>query len=113
MESVPSPAAQLMITVIPIVGIVVAGIVVFCSLLWNHQERMAQIERGLPPKQLIDLESFVLLLGLLSTAVGLVLTVVQWIVNPGAYALLGGLIPLAVGLGFLLYYRIGRNKHKE
>jgi len=102
----PSPVAQLMITVIPMVGIVVAGVVVFSFLLWNHRQRMAQIERGLNPPPLIDLKRFSLLLGLLATAVGLVLTIVMLLVERGGYGLLGGLIPFAVGVGLLLYYRI-------
>ncbi len=110
MQSVPSPVAQLMITVIPMVGIVVAGVVVFFFLLWNHRQRMAQIERGMNPPPLIDLERFSLLLGLLAVAVGLVLTIVALLAYRGGYGLLGGLIPLAVGVGFLLYYRIAETK---
>lgn len=113
METVPSRAAQLMITVIPIVGIVVAGVVVFFAILWNHRERMAQIERGIQPKQLIDLPSFLLLSGLLATAVGVVLTLVQILVSEGGYGLLGGLTPLAVGIGLLIYHRIETAKRRE
>lgn len=113
MERVPSPAAQLMITVIPIVGIVVAGVVVFFFLLWNHRQRMAQIERGIKPEPLIDLKSFSLLLGLLATAVGLVLTVVSLLARQGGYGLLGGLIPFAAGVSFLVYYRIAITERGE
>ena len=110
MELVPSPAAQLMITVIPIVGIFVAGVLVFFFLFWNHRQRMAQIERGMKPELPIDIERFSLLVGLLSTAVGLVLTLVVFLAQEGAYGLLGGLIPFAAGVGFLLYYRIAASQ---
>lgn len=113
MQQVPSPAAQLMITVIPIVGIVVAGVVVFFFLLWNHRQRMAQIQQGMKPEPLIDLKSFSLLLGLLSTAVGVVLTLAALLARQGGYGLLGGLIPLAVGIGFLVYYGIAADKPRE
>lgn len=113
MERVPSPAAQLMITVIPIVGIVIAGVLIFFFLLWNHRQRMAQIERGMRPAPLIDIRSFSLLLGLLATAVGLVLTIVALLARQGGYGLLGGLTPLAVGVGFLLYYRIASSNRSE
>lgn len=113
MDRVPSPAAQLMITVIPIVGIVVAGVVVFFFLLWNHRQRMAQIERGMTPPPLINLRSFSLLLGLLATAVGLALTVVSLLAERGGYGLLGGLIPLSVGVGFLVYYRIAATERGQ
>mgnify|MGYP006297434011 CR=1 FL=1 len=113
MDRVPSPAAQLMITVIPIVGIVVTGVVVFFFLLWNHRQRMAQIERGIKPDPLIDLKSFSLLLGLLATTVGAVLTIVALLARQGGYGLLGGLIPVAVGIGFLIYYRIVTTERGE
>jgi hypothetical protein len=102
-----------MITVIPIVGIVVAGVVVLFAIRWNHRERMAQIERGIQPNQLIDLPSFLLLSGLLATAVGVALTLVQILVSEGGYGLLGGLIPLAVGIGLLIHHRIESTKRKE
>ena len=108
MAGLPSPAAQLMITIIPIVGIVVAGVVVFSFFLWNHRQRMAQIERGIKPEPLIDLERFSLLLGLLSTTTGVVLTLVAVIARQSGYGLLGGLIPFAVGIGLLVYYRIAK-----
>lgn len=107
MDTVPSAAAQLMITIIPIVGIVFGSVVIFFFLLWNHKQRMAQIERGMQPRRIIDLRSFSLLLGLLSGAVGLVLTLFHLAVGRGGYGLLGGLIPLAVGLGFLGFFWIG------
>lgn len=106
METAPAPAAQLMITIIPITGIVMGSVVVFFFLLWNHRQRMAQIERGMQPARLVDLKTFSLLLGLVATAVGVVLTAIQLIVGQGGYAVLGGLIPLAVGIGLLAFYRL-------
>ncbi|NBB89980.1 MAG: hypothetical protein GVY23_02105 [Spirochaetes bacterium] len=113
MESVPSPAAQLMVTVIPIVGIVVAGVMVFFFLLWSHRQRMAQIERGMKPPPVIDLKRFSLLFGLLATAVGLVLTLVAVLAERGGYGLLGGLIPISVGVSFLVYYHIVTNERGQ
>lgn len=106
MESVPSAAVQLMITIIPIVGIVVAGVLVFAFLRWNHQQRMALIARGMVPQPFIDLGRFSLLLGLLSVAVGAVLTAVVLVVGGAGYAILGGLIPLAAGVAFLVFHRL-------
>ena len=113
MSDVPSPAAQLMITIIPIVGIVTGSAVVFFFLLWNHKQRMAQIERGVEPGQLIDLRTFSLLLGILSTAVGVVLSLFQLLAGQRGYGLLGGLIPLAVGIGFLAFYWIDGARRDE
>ena len=106
MEPALSSTAQLMITIIPIAGIAVGGVIVFFFLLWNHRQRMAQINQGMEPRRLVDLGTFSLLLGLVSGAVGVALTVVQLLVGANGYGLLGGLIPLMVGVAFLVFFRM-------
>ena len=44
MGSIPSAAAQVLIMVIPIVGIVMGSVVVFFYLLWRHKQNMMMIE---------------------------------------------------------------------
>ena len=39
-----SPATQVIIAIIPIVGIVIGGVVVFFYLLWRHREISLQIK---------------------------------------------------------------------
>ena len=113
MGSVPSQAAQVMITIIPIVGSVVAGVIVLLFLLWNHQEHIKLIEQCITPPQRPDLQTFSLFAGLLAATVGAVLTVFFVIVQDGPYSLLGGLIPLAVGVSLLVFYRIRSGAMKE
>ncbi len=108
MQNVPSQAAQVLITVIPIVGIVMGGLVVLFFLLWNHKQRVLMIQQGMAPSRLVDLDTFSLFAGLLATGVGIVLTIFFLIVQNGAYSLLGGLIPLSVGLSLLVFYWIRR-----
>lgn len=103
MGPVLSAAAQVMITVIPIVGIVAGAIVVVFFLRWRHRERMQLIERGIEPPA-VDLKSFSLFSGLIATGVGFVLSVFFVVKDGPTYSLLGGLIPFAVGLGLLGYY---------
>ncbi|MDA3948221.1 MAG: hypothetical protein PF508_03260 [Spirochaeta sp.] len=109
MNTVPSPAAQLMITIIPITGIVVAGMIVFFFLLWNHRQRMEQIRRGLPPAPRMSIRAVSLLVGLVTASVGAALTTVQLALGHAGYNLLGGVIPLAVGIGLLLFSRFSRH----
>ena len=45
--TIASPAAQVIIAVIPIVGIVIGGTVIFFSLLWRHSEKKLQIKNGI------------------------------------------------------------------
>ncbi len=109
MDSVPSTAAQIMITVIPIVAIVMGTIVTFFYLLWSHKQRMSLIERGLPVNSKFDLETFSLLTGLLTLCIGIVLSLFFLIKEGLSYNLLGGLVPLSIGISFIVFYRIKRN----
>ena len=108
MEQINSSAAQIIISVIPIVGIVMGSVVIFFYLLWNHRRRTLLIKAGHYNRPEFDILSFSLLAGLLLTTVGAVLTVFLAIVVGADYGLLGGLIPLSIGAGLLIYYGIKR-----
>ncbi|HTX74447.1 MAG TPA: DUF6249 domain-containing protein [Rectinemataceae bacterium] len=108
--SVPSLAAQVIISIIPIVGIVMASVVAFFYLLWSHREKLAQIERGSYQPKRIDLETFSLLTGLLLTCVGIVLCIFFVILDGLSYGLLGGAIPLAVGASLLAFFFLHRGR---
>ena len=103
-----SGAAQVIITIIPIVGIVMGSIVIFFYLLWNHRRRVLLIKAGHYDRPAFNLLSFSLLAGLLLGTVGVTLTVFLAIVAGVNYGLLGGLIPLSIGAGLLTYYGIKR-----
>jgi hypothetical protein len=107
-EEISSVAAQVVITVIPIVGIVMGAVVVFFYLLWDHRRRSLLIKAGQYSRPAFDLLSFSLLAGLLLGSVGLTLTIFLAIVTGPTYGLLGGLIPLSMGAGLLAYYCIYR-----
>ena len=108
MEQISSAAAQVIIAVIPLVGIVMGSVVVFFYLLWNHRRRTLLIKAGHYNRPVFDILSFSLLTGLLLSSVGLTLTVFLAIVTGPTYGLLGGIIPLSMGVGLLAYYGIKR-----
>lgn len=101
-----SVAAQVIIAIIPIVGISMGGIVVFFWLLWNHRERRLLIQQGAWTPSRLDIDTVGLLSGLLLLAVGMVLTVLILAVSGIGYPLLGGLIPLAIGVSLLGFVRL-------
>ncbi|MCL2180824.1 MAG: hypothetical protein FWB83_06815 [Treponema sp.] len=105
-----SSAAQVIISIIPIVGIVVGSAVIFFYLLWNHRRVTLLIKAGLYAKPDFNLLSFSLLSGLLLSTVGIALTILLLIIEGASYALLGGIIPLAMGTGLLVYYGIRRRE---
>ena len=108
MEQITSAAAQVIIAIIPIVGIVMGSVVVFFYLLWRHKQRTLLIRAGHYNQPVFNLLSFSLLTGLLLGSVGLTLTVFLAIVTGPTYGLLGGVIPLSMGIGLLAYYIIRR-----
>jgi hypothetical protein len=108
MEQPSSTAAGLIISIIPIVGIVMGAVVVFFYLLWNHKRRTLLIQAGHYARPEFDLLSFSLLAGLLLVSVGFALTLFLAIALGINLGLLGGIIPLAIGMGLLIYYGIKR-----
>jgi len=105
-----SAAAQVIVSLIPIVGLVMGAVVVFFYLLWHHRRRTLLIKAGHynPPR--FDLLSFSLLAGLLLSAVGLSMTIFLAIAIEVNLGLLGGIIPLSSGAGLLGYYFIKRSE---
>ncbi|MDE5899220.1 MAG: hypothetical protein K2H09_08175 [Treponemataceae bacterium] len=101
-----SPAAQVIIAIVPIVGIFVGGVTVFFYLLWRHHEIKLQLKTGVFVQRKFDLKSFSLLAGLLLSGVGLTLALVFLLISGFSYALLGGLIPAVLGIGLLVFYKI-------
>lgn len=106
------PAAQIIIAIIPIVGIVMGAVVVFFYLLWRHREIVRQIEAGSYTKPGIDLGLFSLLAGFLLSGVGVVLSLLFFFVEGIGYTLLGGLIPFAIGISLLAFYNVTRKEKK-
>jgi hypothetical protein len=103
-------AAQIIVSIIPIVGIVMGAVIVFFYLLWSHREKVRLIERGLYEARRIDFDLFCLLAGLLLASIGLVLTALFIVLEGASYALLGGLIPFAAGLSFLAFFVLRRKR---
>jgi Na+/H+-translocating membrane pyrophosphatase len=106
-------AAQVIIAIIPIVGIVMGAVVIFFYRLWRHREIVRQIEKGVYIKPIFDLYLFSLLAGFLLTGIGLVLSLLFLFIEGLSYTLLGGLIPFALGGSLLAFYFITRPARKS
>jgi heme/copper-type cytochrome/quinol oxidase subunit 2 len=105
-----SSAAQVLVAIIPIVGIVMGAVLAFFYLLWSHREKVRLIERGLYEERKVDLDAFCLLTGMLLVSIGIVLSVLFLAIEGFSYSALGGLIPLAVGISFLVFFGMRRNR---
>ncbi len=105
-EKVISSAAQVIIALTPIIGIAIGGVVVFFSLLWHHLEVRKQILTGTYHREKFNLKAYSLLIGLLLTGIGLMLTIVFALLDGITPSLLGGLIPLSVGICAIIFYKV-------
>ena len=108
----PSTAAQIMITVIPILGIIMGSVVIFIYLYYNHKEKMLMLERGISKRWNFDLEIFSIFTGLLLFFIGLCLTIFFAVKEGVNYSLLSGIIPLSCGISLIVYYIIHNILHK-
>lgn len=108
-----SPAAQILVSLIPIVGIVCGAAVIFFALLWRHRETKLRILNDTYKPVQFNFRVFSLLTGLFLTAVGLVLSVMFILIHGISWAALGGLIPFATGVAMLIFYKINPDFTKD
>ncbi|MBQ8013202.1 MAG: hypothetical protein IJ257_02225 [Treponema sp.] len=106
MEQITSPAAQIILALIPIVGIFIGGTVIFFALLWIHHENKQRIKSGEKAWSRFNYKASTLLCGLLLTGIGFMLTLFFALFDGISPALLGGLIPFTIGICLLLFYRL-------
>ena len=99
-------ASQIIVTIIPIVGIVMGATVIFFYFLWNHRQKMLMIEKGFYKKTEFDFMAFSLFTGLILFFIGLSLVIFFILKSGFTYGVLGGLIPLSTGFSLVLFFII-------
>jgi hypothetical protein len=102
----PSAAVQVVISVIPIVGIVMGSVVIFLYLIFNHKQKILMIEKGISRKSGIDLILLSFFSGMALTGVGFGLTLFFILKDGISYGMLSGLIPLSLGISFIIFFAI-------
>lgn len=102
----PSTAAQVIVSVIPIVGIVMGCAVIFFYLLWNYKLKVHLIEKGLYSTVPFDMDTFSLLAGLVLFILGIALTIFFLVIDGFSYGVLSGLIPVSIGLSLLIFFSV-------
>ena len=102
----PSTAAQVIVSIIPIVGIVMGCIVIFFYLLWNYKLKVHLIDKGLYSRVPFDMDTFSLLSGLVLSILGLALMVFFLVMDGFSYGVLSGLIPVSIGLSLLIFFTV-------
>ena len=102
MSGQPVAAAQIIIAVVPIVGIVMAGVLIFFYLFWRNKQIICQIQTKTYTPIKFNLSGFCLISGILLLMIGGVLTVL--------FSIIDG---VSCGIGLLLYYFISSKAGKE
>ena len=106
-----SEAAQVIISVVPLLGVILGATLLFFFFLWNYKLKKELIRAGQYQYQsLKTVRMFTLLIGIISFAVGLPMTVLFAAVEGISYSLLGGLIPSFVGIGLIVFYVVSKKR---
>jgi hypothetical protein len=101
-------AYKIVLYLVPIFGIVFGTTLLFFLFYWWHKQKLELIRNNLYQVEKFDLKTYSFFLGLLLTFTGLSISIVFVLVLGRSLALLGGLIPFAIGLGLLTYYKMSR-----
>ncbi|MBR1714812.1 MAG: hypothetical protein IJ717_07720 [Treponema sp.] len=112
-----SNPTSILLSLIPIVGISIGGIIIFFALLWHHTETKLRIQTGNYTKIKFDMKTYSLLFGLLLTGLGCILTIFftlfVFFFNGPFPSLLGGFIPLSLGICLLIFHKVNYKSGKE
>ncbi len=102
-------AAQVLVSLVPMLGVIFGSTLLFFFLLWQYRLRKELIRTNqYVPTFFPHIRSLSLLFGSLSVAAGLPLTLLLFMIDGLTYGLLEGLIPLSVGGGLFLFYYLHR-----
>jgi hypothetical protein len=100
-----SNSYKIVLYLVPIFGIVFGSGFLFSLFYWWHKQRLEMIRSNLYKPVQFNLRLYSFFLGLLLTFTGFVLSLVFIMVLGKSLAMLGGLLPLAVGLSLLTFYK--------
>lgn len=99
---------KIILYLVPNIGIIFGTGLLFFLFQWWHKQKMALIQSGQYKTWTFDLRAYSFFLGLLLTFTGFALSFVFILVMGRSMAILGGLLPFAIGLGLLTYYKLSR-----
>lgn len=110
MESLES-ISKIIISLIPVVGIIAGSIVILLYFKWYFAYKKFLVEKDKDqPISFKDLRVLLLLMGILSIGTGIPISIVFVSIYGITLALLGGLIPIFVGIALIIFYILTINK---
>ncbi|MBX7056711.1 MAG: hypothetical protein K1X75_01505 [Leptospirales bacterium] len=106
-----SEAGQVLLALVPLLGVVFGCTLIFFFFLWQYRIRRELIRSGqYAPVFVSNIRVLSLLIGLLAVFCGLPMTILFFLIEGVSYALLGGVLPLFAGIGFMLFYYLSFHK---
>jgi hypothetical protein len=102
------PAVEVIISIIPLSGVVLGAVIIFFYLLWSHRRQMFLIETKQYTPVSFNIQMFSLITGLLLSSVGLCLTLFFVLFSGLALYLLCGLVPLSMGIALLVFFALSK-----
>ncbi len=107
-------ATDIILSIVPMVGIVFGAAILFFFLLWNYRLKKELIRtQQYHYTSVKTLRMLTLLIGFVSTLVGLPMTLLFYLVEGVSYVMLGGLIPVFAGIGLLSFYAFTRKQEER
>ncbi len=106
------PAAQVIMSLFPIIGVIMATFLLFFYILWHHKQTVLLIKTGMYKPSKMDFLNICLLSGILLLVLGLALTIFFIAIERRDYTLLLGLLPFSIGLSLLIYYKLSDKTKK-
>lgn len=105
-----SQTPEVLLSIVPLMGVLTGSVLLFFFLLWRYRLQKELILSGkYVPSFWKNLRIFSLLIGSLSAAIGLPMSVLFFLIDGLAYSAFGGLIPLFAGIGFILFFLLSRH----
>ena len=104
-------AVEILLSLVPLLGVILGVTIIFFFLLWRYKvtRELIRTEQYHPTSQK-DYRLFALLIGCISAALGLPMSVLFYILDGASYVMLGGLLPFSFGIGLLVFFVFTRNK---
>jgi len=103
-------AAQIILSIVPLLGVVLGVTMLFFFLLWRYKITKELIKSGHYTRTTFrNFRGFSLLLGCISAAAGLPMTILFYALEGTSYLLLGGVLPLAAGIGLVVFVFLSKS----
>lgn len=109
----PSEASQIILSIVPIIGVLFGSFLFFSLFYFYHKQKMLLIEKGLYKPVRLNWNLIFIVTGFIISFSGAMITLVFIINKNFGYELLGGVIPLGVGLAIILAYLVSSKVSSE